>query len=113
MKKKNSGVLYQEKSRRLLFPSCFKIYENKIEVYFWPFKYEIPFSDIASVEVIEKIPFWIGWGLRVHPLKRKLYFAIHHGKGIRIKRKNGFWKEIVLSVKNPEKFISVLRTLKK
>jgi len=112
-KKSEQKPLYKERSHRLLFPTYFKIYENKIEAYFWPFKYEIPLSDVKDIEIIEKIPWYIGWGLRIHPWKRRLYFAIHHGKSVKIEKENGFWREIVLSVKNPEKFVSTLERLRK
>ncbi len=108
---RKGNPLYYEKSYRLLFPAYFKIYENRIEASFWPFGYEIPVSDVESVEIVERIPWYVGWGLRINPWKRKLYFAIHHGKSVKIKRKNGFWKEVVLAVKAPEKFVSVLRRL--
>ena len=106
-------LIYEETSYHLLFPSYFRIYSDKIEAYFWPFKYEIPLSDVKNIEMIEKIPWYIGWGLRIHPWKRRLYFAIHHGKSIKIRKENGFWREIVLSVKDPENFASILERLRK
>jgi len=99
--------IYEEKSYRLLFPSCFRVYNNRIEACFWPFRYEIPFSDVVNVRIIDKIPWYVGWGLRIG-FGRKLYFAIHHGKSIEIERKNSYWKRIILSVKNPEKFVKLI-----
>ncbi|MEM2897104.1 MAG: hypothetical protein QW265_01525 [Candidatus Bathyarchaeia archaeon] len=102
-------LIYEEKSYRLAFPSYFSIREDRIEAYFWPYKYTIPFQSIKGVEIVEKIPWYVGWGLRIDPFKKKLYFAIHHGKSVEVERKNGYWKKIVLSVKNPEKFFSIIK----
>jgi len=92
---------YEETSYRLLFPSCF-----------WPFKCEIPISEIKEVKIIEHIPWYIGWGLRVW-FGRKLYFAIHHSKSVEIEKKRGYWRKIILSVKNPEKFIRIVERLRR
>ncbi|MEM2893409.1 MAG: hypothetical protein QW486_04610 [Candidatus Bathyarchaeia archaeon] len=102
-------MLYEERSYRLLFPSHFRIYEDVVDAYFFPYRHTIPISDIEKVEIIEGIPWYIGWGLRLNPLKRRLYFAIHHGRSVLIKRHSGFWKEIVLSVKDPQRFISHIK----
>ncbi|MGC8947986.1 MAG: hypothetical protein ACP5OK_01455 [Thermoprotei archaeon] len=104
-------VLYEEKSHRLLVPSYFRIYDDRVESYFFPYKYEIPFPDIEKVKIIEKIPWYVGWGLRIDLFNKRLFFAIHHGRSILIKRKSGFWKEIILSVKDPQKFISYIKPL--
>ena len=103
--------IYEENFYRLLVPSHFRIYKDRIEAYFWPIKYEIPFADILNIKIINKIPWYVGWGLRIG-LGRKLYFAIHHGKSIEIERESGYWKKIILSVKNPRKFVRVIKNLK-
>ena len=105
-------AIYEEVSYCLLFPARFRIYSNKIEAYFWPFRYEIPILDIARIKIIDKIPWWVGWGLRIW-FGRKLYFAVHHGKGVKVERKGGYWKKIVLSVKNPERFVELIEKLRK
>jgi hypothetical protein len=102
-------VVYEEKSHRLFFPSYFKIYEDKLEVFFWPFRYEIPFNEIKNIRLVERIPWYVGWGLRLNPFSRTLYFAIHHGKSVEIQKEGGYWKKIILSVKQPEKFISIAK----
>ena len=101
-------LLYEEKSYRLLAPSYFKIYEDRIEAYFWPYRHITSISDIKKISVIEGIPWYVSWGLRVNPFIETLYFAIHRGRSIEIERENGYWKKIVLSVKNPEKFMSII-----
>ena len=106
--------LYVEEHRKpwLLFLPCyFKIYEDKVEAYFWPYRHIIPISKITEIKVIERIPWCVGWGLRIDPFERKLYFAIHHGKSVEIRKKDGLWRSVVLSTKDPEKFVSTIRKL--
>lgn len=104
--------VYEETFHRLLFPSCFRIYTDRIEACFWPFKCKIPIYEIKKVKIIDYIPWYIGWGLRIW-FGRKLYFAIHHGKSVEIEKKKGYWRKIVLSVKNPEKFIRIVERLRR
>ena len=102
-------AVYEETSHLLFFPAHFRIYNDKIEAYLWPFKYEIPISDIVNVKIINKIPWYVGWGLKIW-FGRKLYFAIHHGKSIEIERKNSYWRKIILSVKDPEKIVKLIKS---
>lgn len=104
-------ILHEEKTYRLLFPSYFKIYEDRVEAYFWPYKHTIPITDIKRVGIIESIPWYVGWGLRLWPNRKTMYFAIHHGKSVKIERKsdNVYWRKIVLSVKDTEKFMSIVK----
>ncbi len=103
-------ALYEEKLHGLLFQMVFRIYHNKIEVIFWPFKYTIPFHDVKGVEIVDRVPLLIGWGLRMNPFTRTLYFVYHHGRCIVIKKKSGFWRKILLSVKNSGKFLNLLKS---
>ena len=111
MDKRTIKPVYEEISYRLLFLSCFRIYTDRIEVYFWPFKCKIPLSEIKKVKIIDRIPWYVGWGLRIW-FGRKLYFAIHHGKSVEIEKKSGYWRKIILSVKNPEKFAGIIEELR-
>jgi len=103
---------YEEKSYRLLFPMSFKVYKDRIEAYFLTIKYEIPFSSITNVRVVEKIPLYVGWGLRINFWDKILYFVYHHGKCIEIERKNSYWRKIVLSVKDANKFLRLINNLR-
>jgi hypothetical protein len=105
--------IYEEKSYRLAFPSYFKLYKDRIEAYFWPYKHTIPISDIDGIRIIERIPWYTGWGLRIDPFKKKLYFAIHHGRSIEIKKGSGYWKSVILSIKDSEKFFLMLKNVLK
>ncbi len=100
--------LYEEKSRRLPLPASFRIYADRLEAYFFPYRHTIYYADIERVGTLEKIPWYVGWGLRVDPLGKKLYFAIHHGKQLEIESNSGYWKKTVLSVERPEKFLAAV-----
>jgi hypothetical protein len=105
-------LVYEERHHRpwlLFIPSYFKVYEDRIEAYFWPYKHVTPISEIEEIKIVERIPWYVGWGLRIDPFKKKIYFAIHHGRSVEIKRRNGYWKSIILSVKNPEEFASIIK----
>jgi hypothetical protein len=105
--RKGGRPLYEEKSNRLLLPSYFRVHEDRVEAFFWPFKYEIPVSEVERVELVMGIPWYVGWGLRINPWKRTLYFAIHHGKCLKIRKRGGFWKNVVISVRDSEKVFSI------
>ena len=97
--------LYEEKGRLMLWSYSFKIFQNRVEAYFAPHKQVIPFSEIKSVKLVERIPWTVGRGLRYGMPRTKhsgtKYFAIR-GEGIKLKLKSGRWQQLVLSVKEPE-----------
>jgi hypothetical protein len=105
-------LLYEEKGRLIFWSYSFKVFQDRIEAYFTPHKQVIPFSDVDSVELVEKIPWTVGRGLRYGIPRTKhsgiKYFAIR-GEGIRLGLKSGRWKNIVLSVKEPEKVKSLIK----
>jgi len=100
--------LYEEASHRLVFPAGFKLYADRVEAYFWPYRRVIPVSEIVAVRVLGRIPWYVGWGLRLDPLRRRLYFALHHGRSVEIDVRKGYWRRVVLSVKEPDRFASLL-----
>jgi hypothetical protein len=104
--KSEETLLYAEKGRLFLWSFSIKVYQDRIEAYFTPHRQVIPLSDIESVEIVEKIPWTVGRGLRYGIPRTKhsgtKYFVIR-GEGIILGLKRGRWKKIVLSVKEPEK----------
>jgi hypothetical protein len=104
-------LLYEEKGRLIFWSYSFKVFQDRVEAYFTPHKQVIPFSDVESVELVEKIPWTVGLGLRYGIPRTKhsgtKYFLIRD-KGIRLGLKSGRWKKIVLSVKEPEKVKSLI-----
>ncbi|AKB24540.1 hypothetical protein MSMTP_1071 [Methanosarcina sp. MTP4] len=67
-----------------------------------PFKYHIPFSEIRSVELMGKFPWYTGWGLRIQG--RKLLFVGKHGRSVVITKETGFFRTVALVPENPEEF---------
>jgi len=108
-------ILYEERGHMLIFPYNFKIYEDRVEAYFltiFPYTHTTPISDIKNIKLIERFPWYYGWGLRVKVIGEKtMYFLTHHGKNVEIERKSDdiYWKKIILSVKDPEKFMSIVK----
>ncbi|NOZ81589.1 MAG: hypothetical protein GXO63_00335 [Candidatus Micrarchaeota archaeon] len=94
--------MYRQKGRLLSVLSG----RNRVTVRFWPFSLSFKTSEIEDVRVLGKIPWYVGWGLRINPFKKRVYFVTNHKNCVLIKKRNGFWKEVVVSVRDPEKFVS-------
>jgi len=103
--------IHEEKSYRLLFPARFTIYEHKIKTSYLFASHTVKISDIRAIRIVDSIPWYVGWGVRLG-FGRALYFAIHHGKSVEIEKKSGFWRKVVYSVEDPEKFVSVVKKLR-
>ncbi len=73
---------------------------DRVEACFATHHQVIPILDIEFVELVKKIPRWIGRGLR-YGIKGEKYFAIRD-EGIRLILRNGRWNRIFLSVKEPK-----------
>jgi len=70
-----------------------------------PFAYRIRKRDITRASVVQKIPFWTGWGIRIWWWDGfTLAFVSHHKRSLFIDKKSGLFKKIVFSVSNPEQF---------
>ncbi|MBP2030399.1 hypothetical protein J2755_001333 [Methanohalophilus levihalophilus] len=78
----------------------YSVSSGGILVNYPPLKYRIPFSEIESVELEPGLAVYMGWGLRLHG--RTLVFASSHDRGVRIRKNNGHFREVVLVSANPE-----------
>lgn len=87
----------------------FQLTRQKVLVYFPPFRYVIEYSGISSVEILEGIPWYTGWGLRIHG--RKILFVGKHARAVLIKKEEGFFRQVVLVPENPEEFARQLRNV--
>ena len=107
----HSVPLYEERGRFWLWSYYFKVYRDRVEAYFTPHRQVIPFADVEGVELVERIPWTVGRGLRYGVPGSKhagmKYFAIR-GEGIQLKLKSGRWKKVVLSVKEPAKVKAII-----
>jgi hypothetical protein len=88
------------------FKMKFRITEERVEAVMPPFSYRILFSEIKEVTTTD-IPWYVGWGLRVWG--RRLAFVSMHKKSVKIKKENGFFKALVLTARNPDEFVKIVR----
>jgi hypothetical protein len=88
------------------FKMKFRITEESVEAVMPPFSYRILFSEIKEVTTTD-IPWYVGWGLRIWG--RRLAFVSMHKKSVKIEKENGFFKAFVLTTRNPDKFVRMVR----
>ncbi|MEM4255122.1 MAG: hypothetical protein QXR53_02215 [Candidatus Norongarragalinales archaeon] len=70
-----------------------------------PFAYRMQKKDFAKVSVMQKIPFWAGWGVRVWWWNGfTLAFVSQHKPSLCFEKKTGVFKKVVFSVSEPEDF---------
>lgn len=70
-----------------------------------PFTYRILRKNIVKASVIEKVPFWAGWGIRIWWWEGvTLAFVSQHSPSLKIDKKSGIFKHVVFSVSNPQDF---------
>lgn len=114
---KNNGKLHEERNWKSLFLK-YKIYADRLRIQstiplYW---YDIPYDNIETVEISSPIVIWdiikhwkryfrrkYGYGIRI--IKNDLADLSRH---IIIEKKNGFWKQIRITPRNPEKFQRIL-----
>lgn len=106
--------LYEERGRVLfIFPYSLKIYEDRIEARLSLYTRTIPFSDIENIKLVEGFPWYFRLGPRFKTIGEEIiYFLTHHrirSVEIEIERKSGRWKKVIYSVKEPDKFISIVK----
>ncbi len=70
-----------------------------------PFVYRIRKSGIRQTNVLERIPFWAGWGIRVWWWNGfTLAFVSQHKPSLYFVKKTGLFKKVVFSVSDPRAF---------
>jgi hypothetical protein len=89
------------------FNMRFRITSKGVEAIMPPFTYRVPFEEIKKVRVIEKIPWYVGWGLRIW--RRRLAYVSMHKSALEIEKKNGVFRALVLTTRDPEKFVEMLK----
>ncbi|MPM48905.1 hypothetical protein SDC9_95632 [bioreactor metagenome] len=85
---------------RSFFSVRFLVTPNSVVAVFPPFRYSIPFSDIRSVETVNDLPLYMGWGIQ----GRRLVFAGKHAKAVEIRKDRGFFRTIILVSENSDEF---------
>ncbi len=84
----------------------FRIKEKSVEAVMPIFSYRVLFSEIKKVSTTD-IPWYVGWGLRIWG--RRLAFVSMHKKAVKIEKENGFFKALVLTTRNPDEFVKIVR----
>ena len=85
----------------------FRISGNSVEAIMPPFKFSIPFNKISDLKIIEKIPWYVGWGLRIGG--RRIAFVSIHKKALVIEKRSGFFRKLILTTRDPDEFYIKVR----
>lgn len=88
------------------FQMKFRITEEGVEAVMPPFSYHVLFSEIKEVNT-KDIPWYIGWGLRIWG--RRIAFVSMHKKAVRVEKESGFFRALLLTTKNPDEFVRIVR----
>ncbi len=88
------------------FNMKFRITEESVEAVMPPFSYRVLLSEIKEINTTD-IPWYTNWGLRIRG--RKLSFVSMHKKAVKIEKENGFFRTLVLTARDPEKFVNKVK----
>ena len=86
----------------------FRITTDGVEAAMPPFTYRIPFSEIKAVKMMEDIPWYAGWGMRLW-WKGGLAFISMRKSAVLIEKEKGFFRKLILTTQNPDDFIKKLK----
>jgi hypothetical protein len=84
----------------------YRLTTEGVEATMPPFTHRVKYSEIDEVD-IEKVPLWMGWGLRLW--WRRIGFISMHKKSVVIRKKKGVFKNFWLSTNDSEKFAVMLK----
>ncbi len=84
----------------------FRAGSEHVEAWMFPVRYRVGYGEVEGVDVVE-LPWYWGWGLRV--LGRRLAFVSRHGRAVRIRKRQGVFRELLLTVREPERFAELVR----
>jgi hypothetical protein len=85
----------------------FRITTDGVEAAMPPFTYRIPFSEIKSVKLMEDIPWYAGWGMRLW-WGGGIAFISMRKSAVLIEKEKGFFRKLILTTQNPDDFIKKL-----
>lgn len=88
----------------------FEISDAHVSATFFPFTYCVNLADITNVSKAS-VPWYVGWGLRFDT--GAIYFLSRHNGCVAIGKKRGFFKNLVLSVRDADGFIKRLNAARK
>ncbi|MCS6783570.1 MAG: hypothetical protein NZ581_00010 [Candidatus Caldarchaeum sp.] len=84
------------------------VYWDSLVVSHWPYQFVIPLSDVVDVKVVEKIPWYVGYGFEALPFGRVVYFRFRPGHWVEVEKSSGFWRKLVLTVKDVDRFLEII-----
>lgn len=87
------------------FSMKFLITDSAVVASMRPFRSTIKFGDIDRIEVVQKLPWWLGWGHRIWYRKGVILAYVSQRKpSLLIHKKEGRFRKILLTTQNPEEF---------
>jgi hypothetical protein len=87
------------------FTMKFRISPDGVEAAMPPFRYRVPFSEMKEITILDRIPWYIGWGLRFWG--RGLAFVSMHKRAVVIEKKSGFFRRLILTTRDPDEFFKM------
>jgi hypothetical protein len=85
----------------------FRLTTEGIEGVMYPFIFKVNYGDIKDVRVIDKIPWYVGWGVRIWG--RRLAYVSMHKPAVAIEKKKGFFRTLILTTRDPEIFAGMIK----
>ena len=89
------------------FNMRFRITTRGVEAVMPPFTFRVPYKDIKDVRVMQRIPWYVGWGLRIWG--RRLAYVSMHKPAVVIESRRGIFSTLVLTARDPEKFAEMVK----
>lgn len=93
------------------FNMRFRITDNGVEAVMFPLSHKVAYDNIREVHIIDKIPWYVGWGMRIW--RRRLAFVSMHKSAVAIEKKKGIFKTLVMTTSDPENFIEIIESQKR
>ena len=86
----------------------YRITTDGVETAMPPFTYRIQFSEIKAVKMMEDIPWYAGWGIRLW-WGGSIAFISMRKSAVLIEKEKGFFRKLILTTQNPDDFIKKLK----
>jgi len=89
----------------------FVVTEEALEVRAPLYRYRIPVADITSMELLDRIPWYVGWGIRLWG--DTLYFSTQHKQSALAHKKSGYFRKVAFSAREPFKLMAGIQAAQK
>lgn len=91
---------------RFFFNMEFGITDSEVVASLGEYDYHIPLKHIENIRVTD-VPIYEGLGVMMH--NGKMAFISNHDRGVELKLKSGPYREVLLTAKDPQKFMAKIR----